>query len=84
MKQRPSKEDLRQAIEAQLQLRLETLPPIDQDWNDLGLDSLEVIDILLKVEDALGQTVPVEKFGLEMTTASLVDFLDAQMASRNA
>lgn len=68
-------DEIRSAIEAQLRERLDSVPPSNRDWNELGMDSLEMIDVFLKLEDELGRSIPVENFSEELTTDTLVAFL---------
>lgn len=68
-------DEIRSAIEAQLRERLDSVPPSNRDWNELGMDSLEMIDIFLKLEEELGRSIPVENFSTELTTDTLVEFL---------
>ena len=71
----PGTEHIRQAVESQLKQQLTTLPAADENWISAGLDSLEVIDVLLKLETAFNQEIPVGEFADEPTTDSLVEFL---------
>lgn len=80
----PGTEHIRQAIESQLKQQLPTLPASDENWISAGLDSLEVIDVLLKLETTFDQEIPVGEFADEPTTDSLVDFLAQHLVEKQS
>ena len=67
--------ELRAAIHEQLQQQLPEVPGPKDNWIEAGMDSLEVIDVLLKLEAKFGHEIPVERFTSEMDTDSLIAFL---------
>ena len=71
----PTSEEIREAIEQQLETQLHAVPGPQDDWIRAGMDSLEVIDVLLKLETKFEQEIPVGEFASEPTTDSLVEFL---------
>lgn len=77
----PDAEQIRRVVEKQLAEELTKVPKFDQDWITAGLDSLEVIDVLLKLEKEFGHQIPVEQFSEEMTTEHLVVFLHQHLNS---
>ena len=80
----PGTEHIRQAVESQLKQQLPALPASDENWISAGLDSLEVIDVLLKLETAFDQEIPVGEFADEPTTDSLVDFLARHLTEKTS
>lgn len=50
---------------------------------DLGADSLDILQLLMKIEDDYGIVIPDEKLAGFTTVSDVVEFLDAQSA-RNA
>lgn len=68
-------ESIRQAVVEQLEQQFEELPGPRDNWVEAGMDSLEMIDLLMKLEERFGRQIPVEKFDGEMNTESLVEFL---------
>lgn len=77
----PRRQELQLAIEILLEQQLPEVPKPQVNWLDAGMDSLEVIEVCLKLEQSLGQEIPVEKFALEMTTDGLIDFLMEELPS---
>jgi acyl carrier protein len=71
----PTTQEIREAIEHQLKTQLEAVPGPQDDWIRAGMDSLEVIDVLLKLETKFEQEIPVGEFAGEPTTDGLVEFL---------
>jgi acyl carrier protein len=71
----PSPEEIREAIESQLKTQLPELPGPQENWISAGMDSLEVIDVVLKLETKFDKEVPVGEFASEPTTDGLVEFL---------
>lgn len=70
-----TEQQIREAVEKMLRDRLDQVPAPDTDWNELGMDSLEVIDLFLKLEEALDTDIPVENFAMELSTDTLVSFI---------
>lgn len=79
----PGTEHIRQAVERQLKQQLSELPAPDENWINAGLDSLEVIEVLLKLETAFEQEIPVGDFADEPTTDRVVAFLVQHMQKRS-
>ena len=77
----PEPKQLQKAIEDLLRHQLPAVPRPNENWLSAGMDSLEVIEVCLKLEQSLGHEIPVEKFALEMTTEGLIQFLMEQLPS---
>lgn len=75
----PGAQEIREAIESQLQQRLDAIPGPKESWTTAGLDSLEVIDVLLKLEAEFEREIPVGEFADEPTTDGLVEFLSLHL-----
>lgn len=54
---------------------LGSIPEPDANWIESGLDSLEAIEVCMKLEESLGIEVRAEDFADEMTTEKLLDFI---------
>ena len=76
----PSSKEIREAIEGQLKTQLPAVPAPHENWITAGMDSLEVIDVLLKLETRFEQDIPVGEFADEPNTDSLVRFLSEHLA----
>jgi acyl carrier protein len=56
--------------------------PLETRFEDLGVDSMSLMDLVLRVESELGITIPDEELAELRTPARLIAFVDA--AGRSA
>ncbi len=72
-----SREDLRKAIEKELEQSVDAVPGLHEDWMNEGLDSLEVSSVCIRLEEIIGRDIPIEDFDQAMTTSNFLDFLES-------
>lgn len=63
------------------QLRIadpETIKPESEIKKDLGADSLDILQLLMKIEDEYGIIIPDENLAGFVTVGDVVNFLDSQ------
>jgi len=52
-------------------------------FDDLGIDSIEVMDLLGLLEKEFEATFNIDKFGQRRTIGDVVEFISAQLSERN-
>jgi acyl carrier protein len=69
-------EKLQAIIADQLELDAETITPDSDILDDLGADSLDVVDLIMSVEDEFSIEVPDEALENIRTVAEMVKYIE--------
>lgn len=69
-------EKLQEIIADQLELDVETVTPDSNILDDLGADSLDVVDLIMSVEDEFSIEVPDEALENIRTVADMVKYIE--------
>ena len=69
-------EKLQAIIADQLELDAETITPDSNVLDDLGADSLDVVDLIMSVEDEFGIEVPDEALEDIRTVEEMVKYIE--------
>ena len=69
-------EQLQAIIADQLELDAETVTPDSNILDDLGADSLDVVDLIMSVEDEFGIEVPDEALENIRTVEEMVKYIE--------
>jgi acyl carrier protein len=69
-------EKLQAIIADQLELDVETVTPDSNILDDLGADSLDVVDLIMSVEDEFSIEVPDEALENIRTVADMVKYIE--------
>ncbi len=69
-------EQLQAIIADQLELDAETITPDSNILDDLGADSLDVVDLIMSVEDEFGIEVPDEALENIRTVEEMVKYIE--------
>lgn len=70
-------EALTQILAKQLRVDVEKIERSADVMEDLGADSLDIVEILMIVEEQFGITVPEEEFPNLRTVGELCDYIEA-------
>lgn len=70
-------EALTQILSKQLRVDVEKIERSADVMEDLGADSLDIVEILMIVEEQFGITVPEEEFPNLRTVGELCDYIEA-------
>lgn len=70
-------EELTQILAKQLRVDVEKIERDADIMEDLGADSLDIVEILMIVEEQFGITVPEEEFPNLRTVGELCDYIEA-------
>lgn len=71
-------EEVRAILAKQLRVDPERISPDSQIKKDLGADSLDILQLLMRVEDDYGIVIPDQELAGFVTVADVVAFLDKQ------
>ena len=71
-------EEVRQILAKQLRRDPATITPGSEIKKDLGADSLDILQLLMRVEDEYGIVIPDQELAGFKTVADVVNFLDKQ------
>lgn len=63
-------------VAEQLGVDKKTITPESNIIEDLGADSLDVIEMLMTLEDEFGVTIPDDKIGQIKTVGQIVELID--------
>lgn len=74
-------DDVQKILAKQLRLDPSKVQPSSRIKEDLGADSLNILQLLMKIEDDYGIVIPDEKLATFDTVQDVVAYLDAQKAS---
>ena len=72
-------EKLKEIIALQLEIDGETLTPETRILEDLGTDSLDVVEMLMSVEDEFDVEIPDEKIEDLKTIGDVVEYIQDHM-----
>ena len=71
-------EEVQKILAKQLRRAPETITPESEIKKDLGADSLDILQLLMRVEDEYGIVIPDQELAGFKTVADVVAFLDKQ------
>lgn len=71
-------EEVQKILAKQLRIDPSKVQPESRIKEDLGADSLNILQLLMKIEDDYGIVIPDEKLANFETVKDVVDYLDAQ------
>ena len=74
-------DEVQKILAKQLRLDPAKVQPTSRIKEDLGADSLNILQLLMKIEDDYGIVIPDEKLATFDTVQDVVAYLDAQKAS---
>ena len=69
-------ETVRELLAHQLEVSPESITPETDIFEDLGADSLDVVELVMSIEDAFGITIGDEKAAELTTVRQVVDYLE--------
>ncbi|MCQ2430514.1 MAG: acyl carrier protein [Clostridia bacterium] len=69
-------DSVRQALAKQLRVPAENITPASRIKEDLGADSLDVLQLLMTIEEELGITIPDEALAEFRTVSDIVTYLE--------
>ena len=67
---------VRELLAHQLEVDPETITPDTDIFDDLGADSLDVVELVMSIEDTFGITIEDEKAAELTTVRQVVDYLE--------
>lgn len=67
-------------IANQLNLKTEEIKPESQILNDLGADSLDVVEMLMALEEEFGITIPAEEATALATVEDVIKVIESKLA----
>ena len=70
-------EKVRDIIAKQLSVKVEDVKPESNIAEDLGADSLDLVEILMSLEDEFGISIPDEAISQIKTISDVVEFIDS-------
>lgn len=71
-------EEVRKVLAKQLRVDEATITPASKIKDDLGADSLDVLQLLMTIEDEMGIQVPDEELATFNTVGDVVSYLESQ------
>lgn len=71
-------EEVQKILAKQLRIDAASIQPASRIKEDLGADSLNILQLLMKIEDDYGIVIPDEKLANFETVQDVVDYLDTQ------
>lgn len=77
-KDRDMFEEVQKILAKQLRIDASAVQPSSRIKEDLGADSLNILQLLMKIEDDYGIVIPDEKLANFETVQDVVDYLDSQ------
>ncbi len=69
-------EEIAKILAEQLNIPLSRITPESEIVNDLGADSLDVVELLMTLEDNTGKTIPEDKVTDLKTVGDVVNLLE--------
>ena len=74
-------EKIKKLLAKQLGVEEEIILPTSKVKEDLGADSLDILELLMTLEEEEGITIPDEKLAAFVTVGDIASYLDAQIGS---
>ena len=71
-------EEVRKILAKQLRRDIETVKPESAILKELGADSLDILQLLMKIEDDYGIVIPDEQLAAFVTVSDVADYLERQ------
>lgn len=71
-------EEVRKVLAKQLRVDEATITPASKIKDDLGADSLDVLQLLMTIEEEMGIQVPDEELATFNTVGDVVSYLESQ------
>lgn len=72
-------ETIKTMLSEQLEVKPDTITMDTNIADDLGADSLDVVELLMSIEDEFGVEIPDEKIESLKTVSSVVDYIQDNM-----
>lgn len=69
-------EQVKKALAKQLRINESDIAPESKIKDDLGADSLDVLELLMDIEDKFGISIPDEELGNFETVIDIVNYLE--------
>ena len=69
-------EEVKEALRKQLKLGDKPITAASRIKDDLGADSLDILQLLMTIEDTYGITIPDESLAGFVTVGDIVDYLE--------
>ena len=69
-------EDIRTLLTAQLGIRAEIITPASRIREDLGADSLDMVEIIMEIEAEAGIDIPDAKAEALLTVQAILDYVN--------
>lgn len=70
-------EAVKEALAKQLRIPAEKITPQSEIKDDLGADSLDILQLLMTIEEEMGVTIPDEALAKFTTVQDIVEYLEA-------
>ena len=70
-------EDVKKALAKQLRISEDEITPESKIKDDLGADSLDILQLLMTIEEDCGITIPDEALADFETVKNITDYLEA-------
>lgn len=70
-------EEIAKILSEQLGVPASKITPESKIVDDLGADSLDVVELLMQLEDSTGKTIPDDKVGDIKTVGDLIETLES-------
>lgn len=69
-------EEVRKGLAKQLRISENDITPDSKISEDLGADSLDVLELLMDIEDRYGITIPDEELGSFVTVNDIISYIE--------
>lgn len=70
-------EAVKEALAKQLRIPADKITPQSEIKDDLGADSLDILQLLMTIEEEMGVTIPDEALAKFTTVQDIVEYLEA-------
>jgi acyl carrier protein len=67
---------LREILTAQLGIHAETITPASRIREDLGADSLDLVEMIMEIEEEAGIDIPDEEAEALLTVQAILDYVN--------
>lgn len=72
-------EKIKDILSKQLRIEVDTIDDNTNIMDDLGADSLDVVEVLMAIEEQFGISVPDEDVASLKTVRDIADYVEAKM-----